>query len=70
MSVAVHEHFCYMCYGHKTNGVASGWWRCSNQKCVGPEKFCCLKHRKPVAASPPRTEGPDRVSRTPPREKR
>ena len=45
MSKKAHEHFCWKCYGHKTNGVCSGWWRCVDAKCVKTENAICHRHR-------------------------
>jgi hypothetical protein len=53
MSLKAHEHFCFKCYGHKTNGVCSGWWRCVDSKCVKPEKAICHRH---LAAGTERTD--------------
>lgn len=39
-----HEHFCAYCYGHKTNGQASGWWRCVDKKCTRREQSACSRH--------------------------
>jgi hypothetical protein len=46
MSKKAHEHFCYRCYGHKTNGMASGWWRCVAKKCVKLNNALCAAHRQ------------------------
>jgi hypothetical protein len=39
-----HEHFCWRCFGHKTNGSASGWVQCAKRQCPKPPESPCRKH--------------------------
>ncbi len=45
MSKKAHEHFCAQCYGKKTNGICSGWWRCVEKNCTRVTSAQCKKHR-------------------------